>query len=80
MSRPAQSVLDDALRLPESERAEIAARLMASLEDELDEDAGAAWEVEIGHRIGELDHGTVRSIPWSEARRQILDDTDAQGA
>jgi len=38
----------------------------------LDEKRRAVWSVEIVRRLRELDSGSVESIPWEEARRQIL--------
>ena len=50
MSSSAESVLQDALRLPEGDRADIAARLIASLEVAAEESREAveqAWAAEI---------------------------------
>ena len=43
------------------------------LDEEVDEGAEAAWAEEIAKRIHELDSGAVTPIPWSEARRRILE-------
>ena len=59
------------MELPEGERAEFAAQLIASLDRETDEDWAAAWDEEIRRRIEELDSGRVKTIPWEEARRRI---------
>jgi len=80
MSRAADSLLETALRLPESERADLAARLIESLDPSQDEGAGTAWAEEIRRRTEDLDRGRVRPIPWSEARRRILDDSDGPEA
>ena len=45
MTKPAERVLSEALRLDTRERAQIAAELIASLDGEPDEDVEAAWEV-----------------------------------
>jgi hypothetical protein len=45
--------------------------LIESLDQPFDGDAREAWAAEIGHRIAELDGGTVSAIPWDEARRII---------
>ena len=77
MSRTSQALLDDALRLTTSERADLAVRLIESLDAEAeDEDAAAFWESEIRARLEDLDQGKVQTVPWSEARRMILDDGD----
>ena len=43
-------------------------------DEEVDPDVEAAWDAEIIRRVGELDSGLVKTIPWSEARQQILRD------
>ena len=65
-------VFGDALQLPAEARAALAAELIATLDDEADPDAEAAWAEEIRKRIDEVDSGAVRPIPWSEARKRIL--------
>ena len=65
-------LLEEALKLPAEARAALAASLLESLDDGVDEDAEAAWAAEVTRRLHELDSGTVAPIPWSEARRMIL--------
>jgi len=65
-------VLEEALKLPESARAALAGSLIDSLEDEVDEDAEQAWNTEIARRLDELNSGSARTVPWSEARRRIF--------
>jgi len=77
MNETAQQLYTDALRLPDAERAELAASLMASLDPEPDPDALAAWDAEIARRVAELDSGTAKTMSWPEARRRILEDADA---
>ena len=67
-------VLQDALALSEQERAEIAARLIESLEVGPDDDSGeveAAWAAEIERRCAALDAGTTGTSDWADVRRQI---------
>jgi putative addiction module component (TIGR02574 family) len=66
-------LLEEALKLSPEARAALAASLLESLEEGVDEDAEAAWAEEIAKRIHELDTGVVTPIPWSEARRRILE-------
>jgi putative addiction module component (TIGR02574 family) len=68
----ADEILKEALALPAEARAAVAGRLIESLDQQVDEDAEAAWSVEILRRLKELDSGAVKGIPWSEARRTIL--------
>ena len=76
MTRNAGRLLEEALRLSEDERAELAALLMDSLDPEVDEDLHPAWRDEIGMRLEELDRGLVPLVPWSKARELILNDGD----
>jgi len=76
MDATAKKLFEDALTLPDGERAELAASLIASLDQGADEDAQAAWDTEIARRVSELDEGSVRPVPWAEARRIIAGDSD----
>lgn len=67
-----KKVLEEALRLPPEARAALAAQLLESLDESVDEDAEAAWEREIARRVDELNKGAVKTVPWSVARNQIL--------
>lgn len=71
-------VFHDALQLPPEARATLTGRLIGSLEADSDEgDVEPAWAEEVQRRLGELDDGTVRAVPWNEARRQIHESDDA---
>ena len=72
MTEEATRLLEEALRLPPEARATIAGRLMENLDEQVDEDAEAAWAKEIARRLEEVDPGKVATIPWAEARRRIL--------
>lgn len=57
-----------AMKLSEEERARLARRLIASLDDDKDEDpvvVEAAWAEEIEHRVREYRDGRVHSL-WAE--------------
>lgn len=71
MSTEGQQFIEVALTLPESERAEIAARLIRSLEPEGGDDVDAAWSAEIEKRIRSIDDGSAKLIPWDEVRQEI---------
>ena len=74
MTAPADRVLQDALGLSEQERAEIAVRLIESLDVASDAEAAeveAAWAAEIERRCAALDAGTTGTTAWEEVRRQI---------
>ena len=66
MNTQSQQFLQSALQLPESDRAEIAASLIRSLDNQLDDDADTAWATEIQRRIHSIDRGEVKLIPWDE--------------
>ena len=71
MKQDPNNLLKQALKLPPEGRAALAGSLLDSLDQEVDEDAEAAWEAEIHRRLSELDSGKVKLIPWSNARRRI---------
>ena len=69
-----QEMLNDVMRLPDEQRAALAAALIESLEQGVDEDAEAAWSVEIARRLHDVESGCVKTIPWPQARRMIAAD------
>ena len=72
MNATAKQLYDNALHLPDSERAELAAWLIESLDPDVDREVDEAWDAECKRRIDELDSGAVTAVPWPEARRMIL--------
>jgi putative addiction module component (TIGR02574 family) len=71
MTKAADTVLADALRLDLDARAEVAAELLASLDGPSDPDAAAAWGTEIQRRVAAIEAGTVTLEPWESVRRRI---------
>jgi putative addiction module component (TIGR02574 family) len=71
MTEEVAELLKKALALPPEARAALAGSLLESLDEAVDASAEEAWSQEIARRIGELDSGKVKPIPWAEARRQI---------
>ena len=71
MTKPAEVVLADALRLGEDERAELAAEILASLDGPADPDADQAWADEIRRRIASIESGAAKLEPWDEVKRRI---------
>lgn len=72
MVRATESLLEEALDLPESERAELAAALLRSLDPEYSSpEIEAAWAIEIQKRIRSIDAGEVKMIPWEEVRARL---------
>ena len=68
-----KDVFRDATELSEEDRATLAGLLIESLEGEPDPEVEAAWSAEIERRVAELDAGTVKTIPWEEVLRRLLD-------
>ena len=54
-----------ALKLPTSERARLAERLIASLDE--DAETEEAWAVEVERRIADIESGQAKMIPADEA-------------
>jgi putative addiction module component (TIGR02574 family) len=67
MSRSVPQVFDDALALGEDDRAKLVARLVESLDGELDVDAGDSWVAEIERRLAKIDAGQARLLSMDEA-------------
>ena len=59
----------EALKLTPGERAALAQRLLASLDE--DAEIGDAWATEIERRIAEVESGTVQAIPIAEALARV---------
>jgi putative addiction module component (TIGR02574 family) len=74
MSLETVKLLEDALKLPAGERADLASCLFASLDQEPFLPLDPSWEAEIKRRIQEIDNGTAVMIPWEEARKRIFGD------
>ena len=76
MTDQAEQVLNEALRLPEPERADIADKLYDSLASLDDNDVESAWDKEIMQRLEDHHTGKEKGVPWPEARKLILEDRD----
>ncbi|PYY20792.1 MAG: addiction module component, family protein [Acidobacteria bacterium] len=70
MTHEANELLRKALALPAEERAELASTLIDSLDPITDEQAEAAWQVEISRRIEELRSGKAKTIAWDVVRKE----------
>jgi len=73
MTSRAQELLREALTLPLDERADVAAELLASLDDaeaEHPSDVEAAWAAEIERRARRVLAGETAGIPWEDVRRR----------
>lgn len=63
MSEIAEKIKNDLSQLSARERAELAHYLIQSLDDDVDDDAEAAWDVELARRAEEIDNGTAIGEP-----------------
>jgi putative addiction module component (TIGR02574 family) len=75
MSMDPSKLREEALRLPVEARAQLAAELLGSLDEDDDLDAAeheAAWSSEIAERLRQVEAGEVQAVPWSEARKRIV--------
>lgn len=59
----------EALKLTSGERAALAQRLLASLDE--DTEIEEAWAAEVERRIADVESGVVQVIPISEALAQV---------
>ncbi len=75
MNARTQQLLDEILGLPAADRALIADKLEASLDDgEVVPDGVArAWADEAERRLREIEGGAVKAIPASDVHRQLRD-------
>jgi len=73
MGKTGQKVLDEALQLELSERAELAAELLASLDGEPEADVEAAWAAEIERRAARARSGEDTGVAWEDARDAAKD-------
>jgi putative addiction module component (TIGR02574 family) len=72
MNTKADAVLTLALDLPESDRAEVAAALLESLDPPADADVEQAWREEVARRIAAIDAGEVEMVPWEQVREELF--------
>lgn len=71
MSAKTTELLRQALALSVEERADLAGRLIESLDSTESESAKAAWEAEIERRMVDLDSGAVKPVSLDEAFRRL---------
>ena len=72
MTPEVSRLLEKALSLSIEEQEALADSLISNLGGKVDEGVQAAWEVEIGKRLAELDSGQAKTTPWPEVRRRNL--------
>ncbi len=80
MGHEARTLLSEALLLPDSDRADLAAELLASLDQpasESQEDIDRLWVTEIERRAERVLAGESHGEPWDEVRSRIERDLAA---
>jgi putative addiction module component (TIGR02574 family) len=70
--RRVQTLLKEALTLPDDERAEIAGALLESLEPAPEAEVETAWRQEVAARVAAVEAGGVTTTPWEEIRGRYL--------
>ncbi|MGN6182959.1 MAG: addiction module protein [Thermoanaerobaculia bacterium] len=71
MTHHASELLDQVLNLPERDRAEIATRLLESLDTATQSEIDDAWATEIESRCAAVDDGSMQTSNWDEVRARI---------
>jgi putative addiction module component (TIGR02574 family) len=59
MTDKTQAIVEQALKLSPTERADVAEQLLASLDEALDSDVEKAWQEEIQRRLQQVERGEV---------------------
>lgn len=73
MTEYAERVKEEVLRLPESDRADLARLLIESLDETEDPDAQAAWDGELERRLKKVEDGKARLRPAHDVLAEIKD-------
>lgn len=71
MSERTNKILEEALQLPSSQRADLAERLLDSLEFDTDERVDALWAAEAESRIAAFRGGELSAVPSEEVFAEI---------
>ena len=71
MTDKTQVIVEQALKLSPNERAEVAEQLIASLDEAPDTGVELAWQEEVQRRLGQIERGEVKTIPWEEVQRRL---------
>jgi putative addiction module component (TIGR02574 family) len=69
-----EAVLQEALKLPPRERADVAAELLASLDDELTDnpqELEKTWAAEIERRARRVLAGESEGTPWEDVKQRV---------
>jgi putative addiction module component (TIGR02574 family) len=73
MTRAVRGLLSNALALPEDERIDLAAEILASVDGPKDPNWDAAWIAELDRRAQSLEQGQSSGADWGIVRARILE-------
>ncbi len=59
------------MKLPDEDRAWLAAELLSSLEKSADDGVAEAWAGEIERRMAEVDAGSAKLLSWEEVSARL---------
>jgi putative addiction module component (TIGR02574 family) len=71
MSTNAEKILQEAMRLPAQDRAEVLERLLATFQEPPDPELDRLWAREVEDRLEAYDRGEVGSVPADEVFARI---------
>lgn len=71
MNAQAAQLYEKALALPEADRAALAEKLYASVDQGFDPEVEEAWSEEIKRRMEEIDSGKVKMIPGEQVLQKL---------
>jgi putative addiction module component (TIGR02574 family) len=71
MTRKKELLLDEALRLPEEDRVDLAVKLIESLAGGPGTDVDTIWVHEVERRCAAVDAGEAVTSDWEEVRSRI---------
>jgi putative addiction module component (TIGR02574 family) len=74
-----ETLLEQAKKLPDADREELARRLYDTLPPlpempqvwDSEEEAEAAWQTELQRRLDDVANGTAECVPWEEALAEM---------
>lgn len=71
MANSVDELYERATELSPNERAELAGRLLQSIDDAAEPGVEEAWAAEIGRRLADYRAGRVKTVAWSEVRARL---------
>lgn len=71
MTTVMKQLMNEALELSVSERAELAHILISSIDESAAEDTSSAWDMELEKRVREIREGVVKGIPAEEVLAKL---------